>query len=185
MVPGCAPGPAVGGAERAVALMPTFAGVDHLSLTVTDLDGSQQFYTQVLDFTELVDFGHARILLHRPTEFVLCLIRHDGGDGGRFSELNTGIDHIGLTAGSRDELLAWEERFRAAGVVFTPVRDMEFGSHLNFRDPDGIALEFTVPNDVYSAALRELRDRDVPRAEIQARVEELLGIAPTVRAGPA
>ena len=72
--------------------------------------------------------------------------------------------------------MAWEERFRAAGVVFTPVRDMPFGSHLNFRDPDGIALEFCVANELYEACLQELRDRDVPRAEIQARVEEMLGI---------
>ncbi len=157
--------------------MPTFAGVDHLSLTVTDLDVSERFYTEVLDFTGLVDFGYARILLHRPTGFVLSLVRHDGAAGGRFSELNTGVDHIGLTAGSRDELLAWEERFRAAGVVFTPVRDMPFGYHLNFRDPDGIALEFSVANELYEACLQELRDRDVPRAEIQARVEELLGIS--------
>ena len=60
VVPGRTPGPAVGGVgpvsgpcphERAVELMPTFAGVDHLSLTVTDLDVSERFYTEVLDFT--------------------------------------------------------------------------------------------------------------------------------------
>jgi hypothetical protein len=135
-----------------------------------------------------------RILLHRASGFVLSLVRHEGGDGGPFSELRTGVDHIGLTAGSRDELLAWEERFRAEGVVFTPVRDMAFGYHLNFRDPDGIALEFTVANELYEACLQELRDRDVPRAEIQVRVEEMLGLpagassppaGPTMRAGPA
>ena len=165
-----------GRSERAVEVMPTFAGVDHLSLTVTDLDVSERFYVDVLDFTPLVDFGYVRILLHRPTEFVLSLIRHDAADGAPFSELHTGVDHIGLTAADRDDLVAWEERFRAAGVVFTPIRDMPFGSHLNFRDPDGIALEFSVATEVYTACLQELRDRDVPRAEIRARVEELLGI---------
>ena len=133
--------------------------------------------TKIGHFTGLVDFGYVRILMHRPTGFVLSLVRHDGAAGGRFSELNTGVDHIGLTAGSRDELLAWEERFRSAGVVFTPVRDMAFGYHLNFRDPDGIALEFSVANELYESCLQELRDRDVPRAEIQARVEEMLGIS--------
>ncbi len=51
---------------------------------------------------------------------------------------------------------------------------MAFGYHLNFRDPDGIALEFVAPNAVMSAALQELRERDMPREEIRARVEEML-----------
>jgi len=54
---------------------------------------------------------------------------------------------------------------------------MAFGYHLNFRDPDGIALEFSAANELYESCLQELRDRDVPRAEIQARVEEMLGIS--------
>ena len=154
--------------------MPTFAGVDHLSLTVTDLDVSERFYTEVLDFTPLIDFGYVRIFVHRPTSFCLSLVRHDAGSDGPFSELHPGVDHVGLAAVDRDELVAWEERFRAAGVVFTPVRDMEFGYHLNFRDPDGIALEFSAPNALLSAGLAELRERDVPREEIRARVEEML-----------
>jgi catechol 2,3-dioxygenase-like lactoylglutathione lyase family enzyme len=39
---------------------------------------------------------------------------------------------------------AWEEHFRELGVEFTPIRGAEFGYHLNFRDPDGIALELAV-----------------------------------------
>lgn len=155
--------------------MPTFAGVDHLSLTVTDLDVSERFYTGVLDLTCLVDFGSVRILMHRPTQFVLALVRHDGADGAPFSELHTGVDHIGLVAADRDELVAWETRLRAAGVRYTPIRDMPLGHHLNFRDPDGIALEFTAPNEAYTAALRELRERDVPRAEIRAWMADVLG----------
>jgi catechol 2,3-dioxygenase-like lactoylglutathione lyase family enzyme len=156
--------------------MPTFAGIDHLSLTVTDLEASERFYTDVLDFTPVVDLGYVRILLHRGTGFTLSLIRHAAGSGRPFTELNTGVDHIGLTASSRAELVEWERRFADRGVVFTPVRDMEFGAHLNFRDPDGIALELFVPNSLLTANLRELRDRDVPRDEVRARVEQLLGI---------
>jgi hypothetical protein len=68
----------------------------------------------------------------------------------------------------------WEGRFETAGVVHTPIRDMPFGSHLNFRDPDGIPLEFFVPDAVLTAWLRELRERDVPREEIDARIREHL-----------
>ena len=47
--------------------MPTFSGVDHFSLSVTDLDRSETFYTTILGFMRLMDFGDARALLHRPT----------------------------------------------------------------------------------------------------------------------
>jgi hypothetical protein len=68
----------------------------------------------------------------------------------------------------------WERRFEAAGVAYTPIRDMPFGSHLNFRDTDGTALEFVVPDVVLVAWQRELCEEDVPREEIDARVREHL-----------
>ena len=154
--------------------MPTFAGIDHLSLAVNDLDESQHFYIDVLDFMLLVDFGEVRVLLDRPTGFTLSLVRHSSGRRGPFSELNPGLDHIGLTASTRDDLVEWERRFETAGVVYTPIRDMPFGSHLNFRDPDGIPLEFMVPNAILTAWLHELRERDVPQDEINTRVREHL-----------
>ncbi len=41
-------------------------------------------------------------------------------------------------------------------MTYTPIQDMPLGYHLNFTDPDGIALEFQAPNDVYLTALEEL-----------------------------
>ena len=125
--------------------MVTFAGVDHVSFTVSDLDASQQFYTEVLDFLPALDVGYGRIFMHPRTGFTLSLIKHDGAHGGPFSELTTGLDHLGLTAASRDELEEWELRFDEFGVSYTPIRDMEFGYHLNFRDPDNTALELSSP----------------------------------------
>jgi glyoxylase I family protein len=155
-------------------LMPTFAGIDHLSLSVTDLERSERFYTRVLDFGLAVDFGQARLLIHRATGFGLSLVRHPNAHPGPFSELNPGLDHIALKASNRVELEEWERRLEAAGVVYTPIRDLPFGSHLNFRDPDGVPLELFVPNAALEADWLELRTRDVPRDEINARVRERL-----------
>lgn len=155
--------------------MPTFAGVDHVSLTVTDLDVSQRFYTEVLDFMVVLDAGYGRICIHPRTGFVLGLMRHQEATGRPFTELNTGLDHLGLSASSRDELVEWEDRLRAAGVTFTPIRDMELGYHLNFRDPDGIALEFYAPNAVMAAALQELRTGNMSRDDILAKAVQLVG----------
>ena len=134
--------------------MVTFAGVSHVAFTVTDLDASQRFYTEVLDFVVVMDVGYGRICVHPGTGFTLGLVRHEGAVGGSFTELNTGLDHLGLVASSREELEAWERRFDEHGVTYTPIRDMEMGYHLNFRDPDGIALELDAPNEVWRKARR-------------------------------
>ena len=152
--------------------MVTFAGVDHISFTVTDLDVSQRFYTEVLDFVPVLDVGYGRILMHPGTGFTLSLMRHQEAHGGPFTELTTGIDHLGLTAHSRSELEDWERRFDKFGVTYTPIRDMEFGFHLNFRDPDNIALELSAPNEHLLAAKEALAKGQTSQADIDAFIEE-------------
>ena len=154
--------------------MPTFSGVDHFSLSVTDLDRSETFYTTILGFMRLMDFGDARALLHRPTGFMIALVRHPAGTGQEFTELNTGLDHIGLITASRDELVEWAERLKSANVPYTPIRDMPFGHHLNFRDPDNIPLELYAPDAFMTEAMAELRERDLSPDEITARAQEQL-----------
>ena len=158
--------------------MPQFRGVNHFALSVTDLDRSTAFYTEVLGLVAVLDFGHGRICLHKASGFTIGLLRHPGAGGRPFTELHTGVDHIGLAAADRDELVAWEARFRTLGVVHTPIQDMPLGHHLNFRDPDGIALEFHAPTALYAAALAELKSREVPDAEVLARAETLLRPTP-------
>lgn len=152
--------------------MVTFAGVDHVSFTVTDLDRSQHFYTSVLDFVMVLDVGYGRIFVHPTTGFTLSLMKHEEAHGGAFSELATGLDHLGLTAESRVELEEWERRFEDLGVTYTPIRDMEFGYHLNFRDPDNIALELSAPNEHLVAAKRALADGQTTQADIEAFIDE-------------
>jgi glyoxylase I family protein len=158
-----------------VAVLITFAGVSHVAFTVTDLDASQRFYSEVLDFIVVMDVGNGRICMHPSTGFALTLLRHEGAPGGSFTELNTGLDHLGLVASSRAELEAWERRFDQNGVTYTPIRDMEMGHHLNFRDPDGNALEFDAPNQLAMEAQHALASGQTTPAEIAAFVAEHFG----------
>ena len=151
----------------------TFRGVDHFSLTVTDLNVSAKFYTQVLGFMVVLDFGYGLVCIYKTTGFTLSLIRHPDGSGTRFTHRQTGLDHLGLTARNKTALLGWEQRLRELDVEFTPVRDSELGHHLNFRDPDGIALEFYAPNDRFAAALGELRSRIFSDEELLDAAEQL------------
>ena len=155
--------------------MPTFAGVNHVALTVTDLDVSERFYTEVLGFRRVLDLGYGRLCMHQRTGFVLALLRHPDGFGGRFSELTTGLDHLGFAAADRDELVEWEARLREAGVEYTPIRDMPLGYHLNFRDPDGIALELQAPTEAYTAMLADVATREVSDEEVAELARRMLG----------
>lgn len=155
--------------------MVTFAGIGHVAFTVTDLDVSERFYTQVLDFVTVMDVGHGRICVHPGTGFTIALLTHEGAHGGAFTELTTGLDHLGLAAASREELEEWERRFDELGVKYTPIRDMEMGYHLNFRDPDDIALELYAPNAFMLSALDAMATGQMTRADIAAFVSESLG----------
>jgi catechol 2,3-dioxygenase-like lactoylglutathione lyase family enzyme len=155
--------------------MPRFTGVDHVVLTVTDLDVSTTFYSEVMGLLPLLDFGYARLLMDRRTGFTIALAAHEGAHGGRFTELTTGLDHVGFAVGSLDELQEWERHLEQHGVEFTPIRDMGLAHHLNFRDPDNIALEITASSEMYSAAMRMLRENEMSDDEIRDYAAQLMG----------
>lgn len=155
--------------------MPTFAGINHVALSVADLDVSERFYTDVLGFLAVLDVGYGRVCMHKPTGFTIALIRHERDGRGGFEETNIGLDHLGLAAADREELVAWQERLEEAGVEHTPIQDMPLGYHLNFRDPDGIALEFQAPNAMYAAAVEEMQTQGLSDEAVLAAAEEMVG----------
>ena len=156
--------------------MPQFAGINHVALTVRDLDVSQRFYCDLLGFTQVLDTGVGRVCIDRQTGFTVALLHPEEASGDDFSPLRTGLDHLGLAAGSRDDLVAWEQRLQAAGVDCSPIQDLPLGHHLNFKDPDGIALELQAPTDLYRGVLAELRTSPLSDDEVRRRAAELLGM---------
>lgn len=58
-------------------------------------------------------------------------------------------------------------------MPYTPIQDMPLGHHLNFADPDGIALEFQAPNAAFEEALSGLRS-DLSDDTVRALAAELL-----------
>ncbi|MFN8168357.1 MAG: VOC family protein [Candidatus Nanopelagicales bacterium] len=160
-------------------------GVDHAALTVRDLDVSQEFYHRVLGLTPVFDFGTTRILIHRRTGFTLALVHHDDQEPGGFAHTRVGLDHLGFGVDTRATLVRWEQHLRDMAVVFTPIRDMEFGHHLNFRDPDDIALELSAPNDLQRQALELLAANDLTDDQLRAAAGEHFGMGDLLAAADA
>ena len=155
--------------------MPGLAGVDHVTLTVTNLDVSTAFYQDVMGLLPVLEFGVGRVLMDRRTGLTIGLMQHEAAHGGRFTELATGLDHLGFEVGSREELVDWERHLKDHDVEYTPINDQPLAHHLNFRDPDGIALEITAPTEVYAEAMRVLMEEEMSDDEILDYAARLVG----------
>ena len=155
--------------------MPRHTGVDHFALTVTDLDASTRFYEDVMGLLPLLDVGYGRVLMDRRTGFTIAVTLPEAAQGGRFTHLATGLDHLGFGVDTMEELQEWERHLVAHGVEHSPITDGGMSHHLNFRDPDGIPLEITVANPAYAAAMELLRTTDLSDEDIRAYAAQLLG----------
>jgi glyoxylase I family protein len=125
--------------------VPTFSGIHHVALTVADLEVSVPFYEQVLGFaatTTMTDGPFTRRVFALPGGQGLGLTQHDKGSAGRFDATLPGLDHVGFSCATRDDVMAWAEHLDRVGVAHSGVQEADYGTALSFADPDGNALEF-------------------------------------------
>ncbi|AGB24817.1 lactoylglutathione lyase-like lyase [Mycobacterium sp. JS623] len=130
---------------------PHIGGINHVGISVTNLERSIRFYCDVLGVAmvrqpyggERAAFSGRMAILALGSQ-VLDLFEHSANRGERFEPARTGLDHIGLTANSRDELQSWASWLESCDVTCSPIREVEnnMGALFDFADPDGIQLEF-------------------------------------------
>jgi glyoxylase I family protein len=128
--------------------MPEVSGIHHVSVTVTDIERSVPWYSDLLGLTKLMEETHPdgtgyAVVLGKP-DWSMCvgLHTHPTNERERFEESRTGLDHIGFMVSGRPELDAWESRLTELGVEHSPINDQGGYAVLVFRDPDNIQLEF-------------------------------------------
>lgn len=123
--------------------------VHHIALTVNDVGRSQAFYTDLLGFEHLADFG-PRALLSNGSLVLALTPPPDPAQavaGDRFNENRIGLDHVSFSVGSQTDLEAAIELLDEYNVPHGEIVDLApFQIYvLAFRDPDNIQIELTAP----------------------------------------
>ena len=117
----------------------------HITIPVTDIDGSIKFFTSVCGLAVVRDRrlegGTTVWLGPRPEPgadpaFVLVIHRGD---------VREPLDHFGFQCGSRDEVTAIAARARASGTLVEEPTDAggSVGYFAMVREPSGHLVEFT------------------------------------------
>lgn len=129
--------------------MPALPTIDHLALTVTNLDTSTTFYSRLWDAepSGIMDDGpFTRRIFTLARGLTLGLTQHDAGSQKPFDEKTSGLDHVGFLVAGRDELVEWSRHLDEIGIEHSGLIEAAYGTALSFKDPDGIALEFFAPS---------------------------------------
>ena len=124
--------------------------VHHFTLTVTNVQRSVEFYTDLVGFQMVMEFGPRRLLSNGSVILALTPPSDPAQTipGDRFSENRVGLDHISLNVARRVDLERAVRLFDAQGVSHGEIKDLgpDLGLYvLAFRDPDHIQLELTAP----------------------------------------
>ncbi len=133
-------------------------GYAHVRLTVTDIERSRAFYDAVFGFQVAYELpAGADAATKEALGFLyggviytfgggLLGLRPVAPGGDRFSEDRAGLDHLCFTVASLADLDTAIAVLDGLGVEHGQVKNLGEVSILEFRDPDGIALELSAPN---------------------------------------
>ncbi|OEJ25886.1 hypothetical protein AS594_16655 [Streptomyces agglomeratus] len=128
--------------------MPEVLGIGHITLTVSDVKRSAEFYNRVLDTQTVLDVEdeYGPFVVDASPSFVLGFRKHEAtSQADVFAPSRVGLDHCGFHVADRGQLEAWEARLDEQGVSHSGIVEDPYGLHLSFKDPDNIALEFFCP----------------------------------------
>lgn len=121
--------------------------INHFALTVTDKERAREFYTQVLGFQYVTDFGPKSLLSNGQVILAVAEAPDPGQaiQNDRFNENRVGLDHISFSVGSRAALERAMQEFDRRGISHGEIKDLGGLGILvmAFRDPDNIQLELT------------------------------------------
>ncbi len=120
-------------------------GLNHIVMSVSNLDQSRKFYGDVLGFqVQEIEIPGGRMFFFVVGGVAVWFAQHNQTPrGDRFSEFRVGLDHLSFSATNETELQAMADKLIAAGVNTKGVETFVTGNkYIAFRDPDNIQLEY-------------------------------------------
>ena len=135
--------------------MPVAAtGYAHVRITVTDIVRSRKFYDDVFGFPvayevpagadeatqQALGFLYGGLIYALPGGQLMGL-RPVASAGDAFDPDRVGLDHVSLSVGSVEDLHAAVAVLAGLGIAHEEIKDVGPALILEFRDPDGVALE--------------------------------------------
>ena len=129
----------------------TLTGIHHITLTVTNVAASADFYIRHFGFRSLLDLGARHILSNGVFVLSVTLPSDKAAPvpaNDRFSENRVGLDHVSFSVAGLAELEAAAAYLDEQGVSRGEIRDLGgLGIYvMAVRDPDNIQLELTAPH---------------------------------------
>lgn len=129
-------------------------GTNHVNLTVSDLDRSTEWYCRVLRLTPVSnhvnvgppyfnDVAYNGLFDLATGSYVIGLLQHPDPLHDTFDARRVGLDHVGFHVPDATDLDDWVRHLDANGIAHSGIVAAPYATVVNFRDPDGIALELS------------------------------------------
>ncbi len=135
--------------------MPKFTGIDHIAITVTNLDRSVEFYEKLFGMPPVGHLdgpGLHRKVFRLPDGTTIGLTKHETAAPHGFSPFVPGMDHLGLGVESVAELDNWLKHLTDLGIENSGIVSADYGTAISFTDPDGTAFDLFVSADRTAAS---------------------------------
>jgi catechol 2,3-dioxygenase-like lactoylglutathione lyase family enzyme len=118
-------------------------GIDHVALSVRDIERSAQWYIDVLGFERRHEgiWGGVPVFIGKGTTSLALFPANSNARSTTSPQDEVRILHLALRA-NRNNFLAAQEELKQRGIKFE-FQDHEISHSIYFQDPDGHKLEIT------------------------------------------
>ena len=119
--------------------------IDHLVLTVSNIERTKEFYTKIFGKAEFTDEDSIMYIINNTKLFFVLPYNTEFIErGDRFNPSRVGLEHLAFGVSSLDELIKINQLLTDSSITHSGIH---IDNHSNsekiwLNDPDGIRVEF-------------------------------------------